>query len=73
MHLVLKKSKVLWLVFILFGFAQCKSQKVTKEIPFEITEKTYFHFVGGREGSTGTTIKIVGHIRRLSEDRMNVS
>ncbi|MDH3322437.1 MAG: hypothetical protein OEM04_05555 [Flavobacteriaceae bacterium] len=48
------------LVLPLFGLIQCKAQKTPAKAPFEITEKTYFYVVGGKEGSSGTNIKVVG-------------
>ncbi len=54
------------LVIISFGFTQCKSQKVAEKAPFKITEKTYFYFAGGKKGTNGTTIKIVGNATSLN-------
>lgn len=56
-----QKLGIYFLIFIiLFVFTQCKTQNNTIKAPFTITEKTYFYWVGGKEGSSGTTIKIVG-------------
>ena len=58
----LKKTSIYFIIAImLFGFTQCKSQKIEQEVPFKITEKTYFYWVGGRKGSTGINIKIIGN------------
>ncbi len=58
--------KYLLVVIILFSFTKCKTQLVEKKAPFEILEKTYFYFVGGKKGTSGTTIKIVGKASTLN-------
>lgn len=58
---LVQKSGIYFLIFItLFAFTGCKTQNRTIKAPFTITEKTYFYWVGGKEGTSGTTIKIVG-------------
>lgn len=64
MRLVQKLSKIIIAVIItLLGFTQCKTQNVETEVPFEISEKTYFYYTGGKEGTHGTNIKIVGNAK----------
>ena len=59
---LLKKTSIYFIIVIIFlGFTQCKSQKAVQKAPFTITEKTYFYWVGGKKGSTGVNIKIVGN------------
>lgn len=58
--------KYLLAVMILFSFTKCKTQIVEQKTPFKITEKTYFYFVGGKKGTSGTTIKIVGNANTLN-------
>ncbi|VAW11627.1 hypothetical protein MNBD_BACTEROID05-1234 [hydrothermal vent metagenome] len=48
------------LMFLIFSFTKCKTQNVDQKIPFRISEKVYFYWVGGRKGSSGTTIIIKG-------------
>jgi hypothetical protein len=58
---LVQKSGIYFLIFItLFAFMGCKTQNSTIKAPFTITEKTYFYWVGGKEGTNGTTIKIAG-------------
>jgi len=66
MKFIQRITKILFLVVILFGFTQCKSQKVEEKVPFKITEKTYFYFAGGKKGTNGTKIKIVGNATSLN-------
>lgn len=66
MKIVLKTNKFLLILIIVLGFLQCKSQKDTTKVPFEISEKNYFYFAGGKKGITGTTIKIVGKAKTLN-------
>jgi hypothetical protein len=44
----------------------CKSQIVENSAPFEIKEKSYFHWVGGKKGTQGTSIRIVGTTKSLN-------
>jgi len=59
MNILQKVSKFLLLLIVLVGFSQCKTQNGTTKVPFEITEKIYFNFTGGKKGTSGTTIKVV--------------
>jgi len=47
----------------LFG---CKTQYLETSVPFEIEEKTYFYWVGGRQGTQGVTISLVGNTESLN-------
>lgn len=57
---LLKISTGIILIGILFMNQSCKTNIVPKNIPFSIDEKTYFYWVGGKEGTRGTTIRITG-------------
>jgi hypothetical protein len=64
----LLKSGIYFTIFTLFlTFTQCKTQNGMKA-PFTITEKTYFYWVGGKKGSNGTSIKIVGNFETTNLD-----
>lgn len=55
------------LVIFLFAIVlACKPQIMATSAPFEIDEKTYFHWVGGVQGTQGTTINLVGHTKSLN-------
>jgi len=47
-------------LILILSFTNCKTQNVNQKVPFTITEKTYFYWVGGKKGSTGTKIVIKG-------------
>lgn len=66
MNIVKKASKFLLILILLVGFSQCKTQNGTTKVPFEISEKTYFNFAGGKKGISGTTIKLVGKATTLN-------
>ena len=44
----------------------CKTNVVQKKVPFSIDEKTYYHWVGGKQGTRGTTIRITGFAETLN-------
>ena len=44
----------------------CKSQSLATSVPFDIDEKTYFYWVGGKQGTEGTTIRLVGRTQSLN-------
>jgi len=46
---------------LILNFTNCKTQNVQQNVPFTITEKSYFNWAGGKKGTQGTTIKIVGN------------
>jgi hypothetical protein len=47
-------------LILILSFTNCKTQNVNEKVPFTITEKIYFYWVGGKKGSAGTTIIIKG-------------
>lgn len=51
---------LLFIVTVSLSFTRCKTQNINNKVPFTITEKTYFYWVGGKKGTNGTNIKIVG-------------
>lgn len=53
-------------LFILFLAAGCKTQSLETSAPFSIDEKSYFHWVGGKEGTQGTTIRLAGHTSSMN-------
>lgn len=46
-------------IFSLF-LVSCKTKPLEYSAPFEIVEKSYFYWVGGKQGTQGTTIRIEG-------------
>ena len=46
--------------FISVVLISCKSQSLDTSVPFEIVEKNYFYWVGGKQGTKGTTITFEG-------------
>lgn len=66
---VIQKLGIFSIIFILFlSFSQCKSQDVKEKVPFTIIEKTYFYWVGGKKGTNGLNIKIVGNFNTTNLD-----
>jgi len=58
---LLQRSGIFFLTLMVFSIiSQCKTQERVVKDPFSITENTYFYWVGGKKGTSGTTIKIVG-------------
>lgn len=67
------KSIIYLLFFTLFlNFTSCKTQSIQQKAPFNITEKSYFKWVGGKKGNQGTTIKIVGNFETTSLGFSNI-
>lgn len=65
---LLKKSGIYFTILTIFlTFTHCKTQSGMKA-PFSITEKSYFYWVGGKKGSNGTSIKIVGNFETTNVD-----
>lgn len=56
------KTKSIYLFFtaLTLLFVACKSQSLDSSVPFEIVEKSYFYWVGGKQGTEGTTIVLQG-------------
>ena len=44
----------------------CKSQSLETSAPFSIHEKTYFYWTGGKQGTEGTTIRLVGRTKSMN-------
>ena len=69
-YLIMKYIKTLniflFLIVISLSFTQCKTQDVEDKVPFTITEKTYFYWVGGKKGTNGTNIEIVGTYKSMN-------
>lgn len=59
-------SSLLFAFFLLVLTSGCKTSVVQKKVPFTIDEKTYFHWVGGKQGTRGTTIRITGFTTTLN-------
>lgn len=53
-------------ILIVFTAISCKTQNVQKSIPFTIEEKLYFYWVGGKQGTEGTTIRLEGSTTLLN-------
>ncbi len=70
----MKKISLLIFLFSTIALTQCSQQKgvVQKNIPFTITEKTYQMWVGGKEGSSGTFLRIKGDIKPYGVQFMSV-
>jgi len=56
----LKPLGLIVICSLLYLGTSCKSTITQKKVPFSINEKTYFQWVGGKEGTRGTTITIKG-------------
>ncbi len=64
---ILKLLNIYLMTFILSLIVMgCKSQSLETSAPFEINEKTYFYWVGGKQGTQGTTIRLVGSTKSLN-------
>lgn len=50
------------LVICIFSLVlvNCKTKSLEYSAPFEIVEKSYFYWVGGKQGTQGTSIRIEG-------------
>ena len=61
----MKKISLLLFLILSLALTQCGQQKgvVQKNVPFSITEKTYQMWIGGKEGSNGTFLRIKGDIK----------
>jgi len=54
----MKSIKLLILICVAVSFSQCKSMRLTENIPFKITGATYHNWVGGQPGVSGTNLII---------------
>lgn len=64
-HITKAITSVLFIAIFL-NFTQCKTQKMQNEAPFTINEKVWFKWAGGKKGTQGTTIKLVGNLESTS-------
>jgi len=62
----LQYSPIIIVFFLVALSSGCKTSVVQKKVPFTIDEKTYFHWVGGKKGTRGTTIRITGITQTLN-------
>jgi hypothetical protein len=60
------KQNLILSLFILFLSFGCKTQSLETSAPFSIDEKVYFHWVGGKQGTSGTTIRFTGQTTSLN-------
>ena len=63
---IIVNSGLVLALFLTFLSTSCKTNVVQKKVPFSIDEKTYFHWVGGKQGTRGTTIRITGFSETLN-------
>ena len=70
----MKKISLLIFMISAFALSSCSQQKgvVQKNVPFTITEKTYQMWVGGKEGSSGTFLRIKGDLKPSGVHFMSV-
>lgn len=54
------------LIIVLFLAIGCKTQSLETSAPFSIDEKVYFYWVGGKQGTQGTTIRLRGSTSSLN-------
>ena len=54
----MKSIKIIILIFAAVSFSQCKTMKLTETAPFKVTGATYFYWVGGQPGVSGTNLVI---------------
>lgn len=66
----MNRTRKVVVIVMLFGFISligCKSQSdLETSAPFTIEEKMYFYWVGGKQGTEGTTIRIEGSTTSLN-------
>ena len=61
---LLSRSK--YFVWMLLVISACKTQDRSASVPFDIEEKTYFHWVVEQEGKSGTRIRITGTAKTMN-------
>lgn len=54
----MKSIKLVVLICVAVSFSQCKTMKLTKSAPFNVTGATYNEWVGGQPGVSGTNLII---------------
>ncbi|WKK65946.1 hypothetical protein [Lutimonas zeaxanthinifaciens] len=62
----MKTFALLMTVVISACLLSCKSQNVATSAPFEISEKSYFQWISGKQGTKGTTIRVEGRVKSLN-------
>ena len=60
------ERKFIFLMTVLFLAIGCKTQSLETSAPFTIDEKVYFDWVGGKQGTQGTTVRLRGKTSSLS-------
>ena len=60
------ERKFIFLMTVLFLAIGCKTQSLETSAPFTINEKVYFDWVGGKQGTQGTTVRLRGKTSSLS-------
>ena len=62
----LKSIHYYFLLVLSVAIIGCKSQSLETSAPFDIEEKSYFYWEGGKQGTEGTTIILKGHAETLN-------
>ena len=66
-HINLLRTGLMVFCFsFILSTAGCKTQNIEKSVPFSIEEKAYYYWVGGRQGTRGTTIRLEGSMSSLN-------
>ncbi len=60
------ERKFVLLMIIVFLAIGCKTQSLETSAPFSIDEKVYFNWVGGKQGTHGTTVRFRGRSSSLN-------
>ena len=60
------ERKFIFLITVLFLAIGCKTQSLETSAPFSIDEKVYFDWVGGKQGTQGTTVRFRGKTSSLN-------
>lgn len=60
------ERKFIFLMTVLFLAIGCKTQSLETSAPFSIDEKVYFDWVGGKQGTQGTTVRFRGNTSSLN-------
>ena len=61
-NLDMKKILVIPVLLVLMSFSQCDKDQFDSESPVKFTQKKYQDWVGGRPGSQGTLVTLIGQI-----------
>jgi hypothetical protein len=60
------ERKFVLLMIVVFLAIGCKTQSLETSAPFSIVEKVYFNWVGGKQGTQGTTVRFRGRTSSLN-------